>query len=144
MLVHSNLIRDFKSDGVRFTGTTGTITGNSIRYYHLDEPDDGLDEGDEGVAIEGGRATIAANIIRSLPNGGDSGPNLDIGIFVAGSSGSIVRDNTVIRAFFGTEVHSANTQVRHNQFNGFGEGPGIYVTYGSGSVIRNNPGRATS
>ncbi|MBX3029063.1 MAG: right-handed parallel beta-helix repeat-containing protein, partial [Chloroflexi bacterium] len=84
--ISSNLIRDFRSDGMDVDDSRGVIHGNSIRYLHA-AYDVGDGSGSQGIDIDDSRFRISANVIRTRDDGSESLPYLADGIEVDDSPG---------------------------------------------------------
>ncbi len=135
--VSSNVIQDFKSDGISFEmGSRGRIDGNAVRFYHGKAGSDA--DGDQGIRIiNGSRAEVVGNLIRSYPGSGK--PHVELAIVVQnGVNGSDIHHNKVWYAKTGIGVIGSSARVRANDVFGVGAQIGIHVVSGSGTQVLDN------
>ncbi|MBX3031608.1 MAG: right-handed parallel beta-helix repeat-containing protein [Chloroflexi bacterium] len=112
--ISSNLIRDFRSDGITIDGSRGVIHGNAVRYLHAAYTSP--ESGDQGIEIDGSRFRISANVVRTRDDGSASLPYLADGIDVDDDlTGSVVRDNVVRGAWIGIQVSGSGATVLRNR-----------------------------
>jgi parallel beta-helix repeat protein len=136
--VSSNILRDFRSNGVSMEGGSGgLILGNSIRYLHdtYELPEDG--DGDDGIVGDGtDDLQIVANVIMTGEAHGD-GPYLEDGIDIDGS-GHRIRGNRVSGAEWGIYLETTASRIVGNRVTANRDGIDVQT---GGNVVRDNDAR---